>query len=53
VRGNPSRFLREQIRAAAEAGARGDGKAVRRHLDHAVAEDPDALRHIAKELRRR
>lgn len=49
----PSRFLREQIKQATAASAAGDGEAVRRHLEHAVAEDPDALRHIADDLRRR
>lgn len=49
----PSRFLRDQIAKASDASARGDADAVRRHLDHAVAEDPHALDHIKAELDRK
>lgn len=36
-------FLQNRIRAAEAAGRNGDGDAVRRILDHAVAEDPTAI----------
>jgi len=50
--GKPSEFLRDQMSKAAEASSAGDGEAVRQHLDHAVAEDPDALGHIIAEIDR-
>ena len=49
----PSKFLREQIAAAADASRRGDATEVRRQLDHAVAEDPQAIAAFREALTRR
>lgn len=46
-----SDFLKDRL-AAANNAAKGDAEECRRILDHAVAEDPDAIRRIGEDLRR-
>ncbi|WNV83695.1 hypothetical protein [Umezawaea sp. Da 62-37] len=38
-----SKFVIDRVNEAIAAGDRGDAKACRQALDHAVAEDPDGL----------
>lgn len=45
-------FLTNRINAAVAAADQGDGDECRRILDHAVAEDPDALRRLGEAVDR-
>lgn len=41
-----SKFVAQKIKDAADASRRGDAQATRRHLEHAVAEDPNGLKDL-------